>query len=31
LTTPPDVMDSDIGGPLAFFAMLALICFATTR
>jgi hypothetical protein len=28
LTTPPDVMNSDIGGPLAFFAMLAVMCFA---
>jgi hypothetical protein len=28
ITTPPDVMNSDIGGPLAFFGMLALMCFA---
>jgi len=28
ITTPPDVMNSDIGGPLAFFGSLALMCFA---
>jgi len=28
ITTPPDVMNSDIGGPLAFLGMIALTCFA---